>query len=301
MKPEGCSRRGATALPSHVTELARRGQAATPTIDFTSYARAHANPRLPGQVRLDPADLEPPKIPYQEGTQMRNKAWLQWVACAVGFAALALGTWRAISVDGEAGLTALIVVSVALVLAPLIMPRLTGLSVGTDGFRFSLTQDLAESGAVRSARLLDHTELAELAEAYGVIHQELSGEHMKARIHLQDTLVDRAAMFAKQHRFDPAEIRDAFGVAAPMTRVLLLGLVKGDPRLIDAAMLASAIKRPATGNEQYQALTLAKQHWNRFDTPDRELLVAAAHRAPIDAKAIDSQMLAGDLTGLIFA
>jgi hypothetical protein len=229
---------------------------------------------------------------------MRDKAWLPWAACAAGLATLSVGTWKAFFADGESGQTVLIVVGAAFLLIPLILPRLTGLSVGVDGFNLSLTQDLADSGAVGSARLLEHTELAKLADAYGVIHQELSGRHMSARIHLQDMMVDRAAALAKQHRFDPAEIREAFEATAPMTRVLLLGLVKGDPRLIDAAMLASAIKRPATGNEQYQALALATQHWNRFDVKDRELLSAAADGAPIDAKAIDSQILAGDLTAM---
>jgi len=48
--------------------------------------------------------------------------------------------------------------------------------------------------------------------------------------------------------------------------------MQGDPSTTDAALLASAISSPLSANEQYQALVLARDIWNRWSRADRELL-----------------------------
>jgi hypothetical protein len=66
-------------------------------------------------------------------------------------------------------------------------------------------------------------------------------------------------------------------------RVMTLGLMGGDPSLVDVRSLAEGITRPATRTEQYEALRLTEWLWERFSEYERAML---AHR---DAKGTASQ------------
>jgi hypothetical protein len=85
----------------------------------------------------------------------------------------------------------------------------------------------------------------------------------------------------RREKFDPAEIRALFTNGTPVMRVMVLGLMGGDPSLVDAASLAQGIARPATRTEQFQALKLAERLWERFSEPERAMLRAATQRVPI--------------------
>jgi hypothetical protein len=200
----------------------------------------------------------------------------------VGLVALAIGAWRALYTDNGATLVALVAAGGLLLFSPFVVDRLEGVSVGSGSLELRLSRQIAEQGAPKTAQILDQTQLAGLAEAYAVIHEELPDpDYTTARTHLQDILVHRAAAVARQQKLDAEEVRRLFEHAAPITRVLVLGLMEGDPSLADAPSLGSAIARPATRNEQYHALLLAKRYWNRFTNSERTVIHASIDDADL--------------------
>jgi hypothetical protein len=208
------------------------------------------------------------------------KQILRWLVGAAGFACLAAGAWGILADRASGGGLALVVVGALFALVPLLLDRLERISLSNTGLEFGLSRQIAEQGAPKAAQILDHTELARLAEAYAVVHDELPDPtYTDARTHIQDVLVARAAALARRQKFDPVEVNTLFRNSAPVTRVLALGLMKGDPALIDVATLSAAIGRPATRNEQYHALVLVKQCWNRFTTPEQAMIHASIDHA----------------------
>lgn len=182
-----------------------------------------------------------------------------------GLACLGIGVWQIIVTSGQPQPTALMGIGALLAASPFLLDRLEAISFGSDGFELRLTKQIADQGAPKTAKLLERTDLARLAESYRIIHEELRGDaYERARVHVQDVLVGRAASYAGEYDFDPGEIKRLFPVAAPVVRVLLVGLMQGDPRLLDAATLNSAIRSPATKNEQFHALKTVRKYWTRF-------------------------------------
>lgn len=214
-----------------------------------------------------------------------------------GLVGLLLAGWEILFSDGKPELVTVIIVGALLAASPLLLARLDTITFGTRGFELKLTEQIAEQGAPKTARLLDHTELGRLVDAYTVIREELRGdEYEDARVHVQDVLVGRAAGFAEQHEVDPAEVKRLFPKAASVVRVLLIGLMSGDPRLLDAAILISAIQSPATLNEQYQALLLVRRYWGRFAAPERASIIIGI--VATDIKDEDSRPVADEIVGL---
>ncbi|MEV4346425.1 hypothetical protein AB0J83_18315 [Actinoplanes sp. NPDC049596] len=112
-----------------------------------------------------------------------------------------------------------------------------------------------------------------------MIREVLQGNHYReVRIHIQDVLIKRAATISEREKFDPAEIRKLFANGAPVVRVMVLGLMRGDPSLVDAKSLADAIARPATQTEVYHALKLADDMWERFSASERVEIQEAAKK-----------------------
>jgi hypothetical protein len=62
---------------------------------------------------------------------------------------------------------------------------------------------------------------------------------------------------------------------------MVLGLMGGDPSLVDAASLAEGIAMPATRTEQWEALRLTERLWERFSEHERAMLRAATQGVPI--------------------
>jgi hypothetical protein len=176
----------------------------------------------------------------------------------------------------------LIVVGALLLASPVLHARLDTIAFGAKGFELKLTQQIAGLGAPKTAELLDHSELGRLVDSYSVIREELRDKnYLAARTQLQDALVSRAKGFATQNEIDPDEVRKLFPKAAPIVRVLLIALMKGDPRLLDAAIIASAIRRPATPNEQYHALELVNWYWSWFTPSNQAMILATVATADI--------------------
>ncbi|HEY1917491.1 MAG TPA: hypothetical protein VGH27_18135 [Streptosporangiaceae bacterium] len=194
-------------------------------------------------------------------------AWLLGVA---GLALLAAAVVRIVGDASGAGLVALVVAGGLLLVSPFVIARVEKLSVSTSGFEVQLAQDMSDLGAPKAARILDQTDLAKFAESYRFVHSELEGnDYYRAKIHLQDLLVEGAAALASNEKFDAAEVRRLFASAAPTMRVLVLGLMQGDPSLADGATILSAISDPRSKNEQYQGLLLAQACWRRLAKAER--------------------------------
>lgn len=81
--------------------------------------------------------------------------------------------------------------------------------------------------------------------------------------------------------FDATEVNTLFRNAAPITRVLALGLMEGDPTLVDVATRSAAIGRSATRNEQYHALVLTKRCWQRFTAVEQAMIHASIDHADL--------------------
>lgn len=211
-----------------------------------------------------------------------NRWWL-WAVGGVGVIVLAAAGWKTFfSPEPGAALVVVVITGALLLVSPFLLPHAETLMVGVAGFELRLVRQMAQGGAPQTARLLNNTELAEIAEAYGVVHTQLvGGTFYTVRKQLQDHLVTRAAAFASQRTLDPAEIKALFPTASGPVRVLLLGLMQGDPRLVDVAALAEGISTPVTRNEQFQALMLVLTHLRRFNETERATLMAAVDSADL--------------------
>jgi hypothetical protein len=193
-----------------------------------------------------------------------------------GAVCLGLGTWKVYFADGGPGLTVLLVIGAVLLVSPFLLPRLVSVAVSADSFEFRMTEQMAEQGAEKTARAIDHTELAALADAYGTIRSVAPGDRYKdARKQIQDLLVDRAEALAASVSFDRAELRDLFPKTTPVVRVLILGLMKGNTTLADFGVVQAAIRENETNNEQYHALLLAEKCWDRWSPKERTSIQAA--------------------------
>jgi hypothetical protein len=199
---------------------------------------------------------------------------LIWVVAVAGLVLLGVGAAAVLREVGGAGPTALLIAGALLALSPFLVDRLERLSVGSKGVELQLSLEIADKGAVGTARIVEESGLASAAESYAFVYSELDHDqaYAAAKIHLQDALVDQAAGVARRRKFDAGEVRALFHVAPPMIRVLVLGLMEGDPSLADTETLASGIGGSQSGNEQYHALQVAKLRWLRLPDADRQRL-----------------------------
>jgi hypothetical protein len=198
---------------------------------------------------------------------------------AAGLALLIIGAVKFARASGDGGLLALVIVGAILLICPFVLNRLQRVSVGTTQVDLWLTTQVTEQGAPETAAILQRTQLGSFAESYAFVHDELTGDFLPARMHLQDALVQRAATVARQEKFDRREVHRLFANGSVVMRVLVIGLMQGDVSLADADTILSAINDGRSRNEQYQALSLAKQCWDRMSPSDRTEIRWAIERA----------------------
>ena len=210
--------------------------------------------------------------------------WLvvaKWLLGAIGLALLVVGAVKVIATSSDAGVIILVIAGALLLVSPFILDRVEGISVSTTSIKFWLTREISELGAPKTAQIVERT-IAGAAESYAFIHEELAGpEHRNARIQLQDLLVERCAAVARREKFQPSEVRMLFKNGSPMIRVLVLGLMRGDPSLADGATITAAIADSRSRNEQYQGLRLAEQCWHRLSKSDQDAIRAAINGSDI--------------------
>ncbi|MEV8517257.1 hypothetical protein [Dactylosporangium sp. NPDC051484] len=199
--------------------------------------------------------------------------------------ALGAGGWKAVTSESGTAGGFLVVAGVLLLIAPFVIDRIERVSVSGTGFELGLSREVAEQGAPKTAAIIDRSALAQLTEAYGVLREVLPDPtYTDARAYVQDVLLRRAGTISQREKFDADEIRSLFANGTPVMRVMVLGLMGGDPSLADAASLAQAISKPATHTEQYEALKLADRLWKRFTGPEQAMIRSAAHEAPVSTK-----------------
>lgn len=190
----------------------------------------------------------------------------------VGVALLGLAARQSLNASGDSSVAVLVIAGALLVICPFVLLRIEKIALSKEGFELTLTKSIAETGAPDTARRIESSGLAKYAEYYSFVHEDLSPpEYKNAKIYLQDKLVARAAALARCQKFDAAEVQKLFKNGTPLFRVLVLGLMKGDPSLVDGSTIESAVIESRTANEQYHGLQLADSNWTM-------LLPTARHR-----------------------
>jgi hypothetical protein len=226
-----------------------------------------------------------------------KSVWTAIVATA-GLAALAVAAYELTTDDAEAAAAALVPVGALLLLSPLLLPRFERLKVTASGVELTLVREIARHDAPVTAALIQQSGLAPHVDAYATAHDELDDDHYKAaRIHLQDRIIARAAATARRQKFDAGEVRALFADGSPTIRVLILGLMEGDPSLADADTIASAIRDSRSGNEQYHALRLAQLRWLRLTEDERAQLAKVIGEDPFVRDDTDRRRVAEQLVG----
>jgi len=219
----------------------------------------------------------------------RIEAWAMMIA---GFGLLVIAAIETLDDSDGGPIVALLVVGSLLLVAPRLLDRLESLKVSGSGVELSLSKEIANLGAPKTAALLETTGLTSYMQSYEFIREELTDEKYRgARVRLQDALVDRAASIARTQKLDANEVRRMFAEGQPLLRVLALGLMEGDPSLADAHTILDAISAPRMPNEQYHGLKLAQFCWTGLSQPDQAAVLAAARAddriaADQDRKAI---------------
>lgn len=214
----------------------------------------------------------------------------------IGLGLLAVGAIKVSVATGGAGPTVLVLAGALLIVSPFVIERVEELSVSGTGFQIRLTREIGALGAPKAAKILDRSDLANFAEPYAFIHEELHDPtYRQARAHLQDLLVERAAALARREKFDASEVRTLFKNGSPMIRVLSLGLMRGDSSLADSTTITSAIADSRSGNEQYNGLRLALDYWPRLLKSDRHAIQAAVTDNPYIYPGSNREPLAKDI------
>jgi hypothetical protein len=225
------------------------------------------------------------------------RAWT-WLVALGGATLVAVAAAEIVDGEGDGGASWLLLAGGILAVGPIVFDRLTRVSVGPAGLRFDLSLEIADLGAQDTAVRIDRWGggLAEAAHSYASAHTVLAGEDVRdARIRLQDHFVEAAAASALVQQYDAAEVQRLFREGPPVVRVLVLGLMLGDPSLADVETIVSAITDSRTANEQYQGLRLAERVGRRLPRDDRRRLRKAIEGEPIPAGHDRTQLRASVL------
>jgi hypothetical protein len=213
--------------------------------------------------------------------------WLaaaKWLVGVAGFGLLVVGAVTVVSTAGDSAAVPIVIAGAVLLICPFVIDRVDRVSVAAIRLDLRFTREVSALGAPKTAQILERTTLASFAESYAFIHQELRDAEFKgARIHLQDLLAERSAAIARREKFEAAEVRRLFSNGSPVMRVLVLGLMQGDPSLADAATLAGAIADGRSRNEQYQGLRLTVRCWHSLPRSGQEAIRIAINGAGIPA------------------
>jgi hypothetical protein len=218
------------------------------------------------------------------------------VLVVAGVVMLGIGATSALR-EASIGVTAIpIVAGFLLVLTPFVLDRLEELPLGEADQSLRLTRTVRELGAGRTAKILESTDLVRFADSYGFINHVLDGpQYRAAKVHLQDTLISRAAEIAMTNSFDPIEVRRLFRDGPPVVRALALGLMDGDLALADADSVISAVADSRSANEQLHGLQLASRTWHKLTTIQRQAILDHVKADPRIAAHSDRARLAEEL------
>ena len=198
-------------------------------------------------------------------------SWPETLRAVVGVMGLALLVVAAIKYAQDKnndGLIVLLIVGAILLICPFFLQRAQRTPVSTTPVDLWLATQVSDRGAPETAAILQRTQLGSFAESYALVQDELSGDYFPARMHLQGTLVLRAASVARQEKFD-ARVRRLFANGSMVMRVVVLGLMQGDISLADSDTILSAIREGRSRGEQFQAMVLAQQCWKKMSSSEQ--------------------------------
>jgi hypothetical protein len=219
---------------------------------------------------------------------------LRAVIGVMGLALLIIAAVKFTQAKDNGGLIVLLIVGAILLVCPFVLQRIQRVSVGTTQVDLWLTTQVADRGAPGAAAIMERTQLGRFAESYAFVHDELDGDYLPARMHLQDTLVLHAASVARQEKFEAREVRRLFRDGSMVMRVLVLGLMQGDISLADSDTILSAINQGRSRNEQFQAMVLAQKYWKRMSTGEQTEIRWAIEQANFEPGS-DRQRKAAEL------
>jgi hypothetical protein len=162
------------------------------------------------------------------------------------------------------GLTMILVIGLLMILIPAIVDRLKSFEINQ--LKVDLTHQLETSGARKTADIFRRLGIDREIDAYATIFAELRGPGQKdLRASVLDQILRRVAAVAAVEEIDPNEVRAMFYEGAPVLRMMALGLMEGNPRLIDGRILLDSISHSASGNEQFHGMRLAELYWTELD------------------------------------
>ena len=228
------------------------------------------------------------------------RAWT-WLVALGGAALVAVAAAEIVDGEGDGGASWLLLAGGILAVGPIVFDRLTRVSVGPAGLRFDLSLEIADLGAQDTAVRIDRWG-GGLAEAARLVRQRPhrpGGRGRAGRPHPPAGPLRRGG----RRQRPGAAVRRRRGPAAvprgpPVVRVLVLGLMLGDPSLADVETIVSAITDSRTANEQYQGLRLAERVGRRLPRDDRRRLRKAIEGEPIPAGHARTQLRASVLVML---
>ncbi|HEX5290996.1 MAG TPA: hypothetical protein VFX25_19215 [Streptosporangiaceae bacterium] len=216
-------------------------------------------------------------------TSVRWPATARLLLGVVGLALLILGAVKFAGAAGDAGPVTLVVAGVVLLVSPFILDRLQRGPAPAPRLDPWIATQVSERSAPQTAAILQRTRLGSFAEAYALVHDELTEpEYRSARIHLQDLLIERAASVARQEILDAREVRRLYAGGSVVVRVLVLGLMQGDRSLADVPTMAAALLDSRSAHEQYQGLQLVRRCWPALPSADRQDLRSALEQASLE-------------------
>lgn len=214
----------------------------------------------------------------------------------IGGALLVAGLVGLFTGVGQGPLITVLAAGLLLVIMPSIVDRIRSMRLGE--FEVHLVRQIAAT-ARRTADTLRALGMEKQLDAYATIYTELRGPELKAvRGEILDRIVQRVANASAVEKFDKDEIRDLFFTGSPIVRVLALGLMEGDPSLLDSQVLLTAINTSLTGNEQYHALRVIRNGWGQLSQTQRGELLAAINSNPQIAKGPARREVANEIQEL---
>jgi hypothetical protein len=206
--------------------------------------------------------------------RMSSQVLVRFGIAALGVLALIAGGVDSFVLGSDAAAVAVLAAGTALLIVAVVLPRLTELDIRNGGVSLKLTQEAAASGAPTAAAVMENSGLSRFAITYELVHAELRGdpELDRARVHLQNVMVERAQAMALGSKIPAAEVRALFLEGSPVLRILGIGFMKGDPSTADLGLLVSAVAAPASSNEQLQILAVIEQLWSRWSRDERQYI-----------------------------
>jgi hypothetical protein len=188
------------------------------------------------------------------------------LAAGLGVAMLALGIFTVFEQGNGAGSAALITIGTLLLIVGGLGDRIELIELGGAKLRLrdlarqqlqlaSRQEKQGDTEAAKNLRRQAHA-LQRLAGTYERVRGSMPGG--KGRTGELDAVIAQARQFARETKFDPADVWTWFENGNDGARVIALGLMEGDKELRDFFAALDAIENSRSAFEQYYGLRVAR-------------------------------------------